>query len=46
VGGGVFINLPALLTRYKDYLDRLRAKGINPWKKQPRRKKDLKLKTK
>jgi len=37
------LNLPALLTRYKDYLVRLREKGINPWKEQPRRKKDLKL---
>ncbi|KHD08697.1 hypothetical protein PN36_19225 [Candidatus Thiomargarita nelsonii] len=34
------LNLPALLTRYKDYLVRLREKGI---KDQPRRKKDLKL---
>jgi len=31
------LNLPALLTRYKDYLVRLREKGINPWKEQPRR---------
>jgi hypothetical protein len=37
------LNLPALLTRYKDYLVRLREKDINPWKDQPRRKKDLKL---
>jgi hypothetical protein len=37
------LNLPALLTRYKDYLERLRAKGINPWKEQPRRKTDLQL---
>ncbi|MEN8220373.1 MAG: hypothetical protein ABFS56_29310 [Pseudomonadota bacterium] len=37
------LNLPALLTRYKDYLVRLREKGINPWKEQPRRKKDFKL---
>jgi hypothetical protein len=37
------LNLPALLARYKDYLVRLREKGINPWKEQPRRKKDLKL---
>jgi hypothetical protein len=37
------LNLPALLTRYKDYLERLRVKGINPWKEQPRRKTDLQL---
>jgi hypothetical protein len=37
------LNIPALLTRYKDYLERLRAKGINPWKEQPRRKTDLHL---
>jgi hypothetical protein len=40
---GSSLNLPALLTRYKDYLARLRAQGINPWKEQPRRKTDLKL---
>jgi len=38
------LNLPALLTRYKDYLARLKDQGINPWKEQPRRKTDLKLK--
>ncbi|TGO03442.1 hypothetical protein PN36_06345 [Candidatus Thiomargarita nelsonii] len=46
VFGTTFLNLPALLTRYKDYLVRLREKGINPWKEQPRRngfKTDLKL---
>jgi len=37
------LNIPALLTRYKDYLERLRAKDINPWKEQPRRKTDLQL---
>ncbi len=31
------LNLPALLQRYKDYLTRLKAKGLNPWKEQPRR---------
>ncbi|MES0337073.1 MAG: hypothetical protein SFH39_12065, partial [Candidatus Magnetobacterium sp. LHC-1] len=31
------LNLPALLERYKDYLRRLSAKGINPWEGQPRR---------
>ncbi len=30
-------DLPALLERYKDYLRRLRAGGLNPWKDQPRR---------
>ncbi|MES0336849.1 MAG: AAA-like domain-containing protein [Candidatus Magnetobacterium sp. LHC-1] len=33
----VRLNLPALLRRYKDYLVRLNAKGINPWQGQPRR---------
>ncbi|MDM8560966.1 hypothetical protein [Candidatus Parabeggiatoa sp. HSG14] len=37
------LNLPALLERYKDYLGRLKAKGLNPWKEQPRRKTDFKL---
>jgi hypothetical protein len=40
---GNALNLPALLGRYKDYLGRLKAKGINPWKEQPRRKTDFKL---
>jgi hypothetical protein len=31
------LDLPALLRRYKDYLKRLKAKGLNPWKDQPRR---------
>ncbi|MCP4113361.1 MAG: hypothetical protein GY749_48825 [Desulfobacteraceae bacterium] len=31
------LRLPALLERYKSYLKRLKAKGINPWKDQPRR---------
>ncbi|MCP4112233.1 MAG: hypothetical protein GY749_43040 [Desulfobacteraceae bacterium] len=30
-------DIPALLERYKGYLKRLKAKGINPWKDQPRR---------
>ncbi|MBW1677806.1 MAG: AAA-like domain-containing protein [Deltaproteobacteria bacterium] len=34
---GPELDLPALLQRYKDYLVRLRAKGLNPWKEQPRR---------
>jgi len=37
------LNLPALLERYKDYLKRLKAKGVNPWKAQPRRKTDFHL---
>lgn len=40
---GISLNLPALLGRYKDYLARLKAKGINPWKEQPRRQTDFKL---
>ncbi|QTA81513.1 AAA family ATPase domain-containing protein [Desulfonema limicola] len=36
------LDLPALLSRYKDYLKRLKAKGLNPWKEQPRRS-DLNL---
>jgi hypothetical protein len=43
VFAGNSLNLPALLTRYKDYLARLKAQGINPWKEQPRRKTDLHL---
>ena len=34
---GPSVDVPALLQRYKDYLVRLNAKGINPWKEQPRR---------
>ena len=34
---GPNLNVPALLQRYKDYLIRLKAKGIDPWKEQPRR---------
>lgn len=37
------LELPALLRRYKEYLARLNAKGINPWKEQPRRQTDLHL---
>ena len=40
---GERLNLPALLQRYKAYLTRLKAKGINPWKEQPRRETDLHL---
>ena len=35
---GAQLNVTALLRRYKDYLARLKAKGLNPWKDQPRRK--------
>ena len=31
------LDVPALLERYRAYLKRLAAKGINPWKDQPRR---------
>jgi len=37
------LDLAALLRRYKDYLARLKARGINPWKEQPRRQTDLHL---
>ena len=43
VFSGPELDLPALLKRYKDYLLRLKGKGINPWKEQPRRKTDLQL---
>ncbi|MCP4701595.1 MAG: hypothetical protein GY862_32760 [Gammaproteobacteria bacterium] len=43
VFGAASFNLPALLSRYKDYLARLKMQGINPWQEQPRRKTDLKL---
>jgi len=43
VFGGTSLNLPALLSRYKDYLVRLKTQDINPWQNQPRRKSDLKL---
>jgi hypothetical protein len=34
---GEALNLPALLDRYKAYLVRMKAKGLNPFKDQPRR---------
>ncbi len=40
---GNALNIPALLQRYRDYLARLKAKGMNPWKDQPRRKTDVHL---
>ncbi|RKZ45756.1 MAG: hypothetical protein DRR00_25825 [Candidatus Parabeggiatoa sp. nov. 3] len=43
VFGEASLNLPALLTKYKEYLARLKAQDINPWQEQPRRKTDLKL---
>jgi hypothetical protein len=43
VFSGTSLDLPALLQRYKDYLLRLKAKGINPWKEQPRRETNLHL---
>jgi hypothetical protein len=39
---GPKLELPALLRRYVEYLDRLQAKGINPWKGQPTRS-DLRI---
>lgn len=43
VFAGPQLDTPALLTRYKAYLGRLKAKGLNPWKEQPRRKNDFRL---
>lgn len=37
VFAGPGLDLPALLERYKAYLTRLEAKGLAPWKDQPRR---------
>jgi hypothetical protein len=34
---GETLNLPSLLDRYKAYLVRMKAKGLNPFKDQPRR---------
>ncbi|MBF0202675.1 MAG: AAA-like domain-containing protein [Desulfamplus sp.] len=31
------LDIPALLGRYKAYLQRLKARGLNPWRDQPRR---------
>jgi hypothetical protein len=31
------LNLPSLLSRYKSYLTRMKARGLNPFKDQPRR---------
>jgi len=42
VFAGEALDLPALLERYKAYLTRLAAKGIDPWQQQPRRS-DLRL---
>ena len=40
---GSILSLGALLDRYKKYLQRLKAKGLNPWKEQPRRKSNHQL---
>jgi AAA-like domain len=40
-GGGLCV--PPLLARYRGYLARLAAGGIDPWQGQPRRKTDLHL---
>ncbi|MEM7127871.1 MAG: AAA-like domain-containing protein [Chloroflexota bacterium] len=37
------LDLSALLRRYKEYLVRQKARGVNPWKEQPRRQTDLHL---
>jgi hypothetical protein len=37
------LNIPALLNRYKDFLNRLQKEGDNPWQDQPRRKTDYHL---
>jgi len=37
VFGGETLNLPSLLDRYKAYLIRMKAKGLNPFKDQPPR---------
>ncbi len=37
VFGGSELDLPALLERYKGYLRRLAARGLNPWQEQPKR---------
>ena len=42
VFSGSVLDIPALLDRYKGYLVRLKAAGIDPWKDQPRRS-DLRL---
>jgi len=39
---GDALNLPAVLDRYKAYLRRLAANGLDPWREQPRRS-DLRL---
>ena len=41
VFNGPELDLPALLERYKGFLVRLKAKGIDPWLDQPLRKTDL-----
>lgn len=35
--------LPPLLERYRGYLKRLKARGLDPWKGQPRRRQDLQI---
>lgn len=43
VFSGAMLDIPALLRRYRDYLARLKSRGINPWKAQPRRQTDWHL---
>ena len=40
---GRMLDLRALLDRYKNYLQRLKDKKLNPWQAQPRRKTDHQL---
>jgi hypothetical protein len=43
VFNGPELNIPALLTRYQNYLKRMKESGKDLWKDQPRRKSDFHL---
>jgi len=43
VTSGPILNIPALLKRYKAFLDRLKENNLTPWRDQPRRKTDYHL---
>jgi len=43
VFNGPDLNIPALLSRYKNYLKRMKESGEDLWKDQPRRKSDFHL---
>jgi hypothetical protein len=43
VFNGPDLNIPALLSRYKNYLKRMKESGEELWKNQPRRKSDFHL---